>query len=504
MKMRITLGIVPIVFLMGCYDSAVSPDSPNTEISAGHNTTQIPNLISLGIAEKVETEEETLSFEEADTAGEIQADGVFDTRILELVEDAEIEQERDAPAGFQARVYSPDYTPGCTQLNPNTTYTLSGTTNGTFECFYFETTADPVKVEGRLYNQQPGNDHDLLVAQDDPDNPYTFPFSRYSALPGNADERVQFISDAGHYYIQIETIVSDGAPFSFELNFIEDFDEHELNDTIGTATTLTSGVPISGNIDSPRDIDFYEYSLIGTELVLQLNQDEDLHVVRVSFDEGQSWSPPVEGSGRIDLTSHLGSDTVLIGVLAAPSGLVDTGTGYTLGLWDDEGMTFSHLQGQVIRSYNRFTEQYYFQKIPGFEHTQIQAGVHDHYLRFFGQLRLSNGEPAVFRRFEFGHTKAAGSIGSVYHLDELITDINGFFTHYIRLYDCHGYRAHFRSVPGLDPDLWFLYDRERYEILAMTPNGEKVLNTSNEYFHNICEVRENNSTGALLNSFTYD
>lgn len=507
MELRAILSMIPILLSVGCYENNDTPTNVHINLSAEGVTDQVPNLIKLGVFEKFEHEPK---IEFSGSTGSIEADGLFDPRILELVRDREEEsvEKADAPLSLQTRVYSPAYTPICTQLNPNTIYTMSGTTTGSLSCFYFETTVESVKVEARLFNQLAGNDHSLLVAQDDPANPYTFPFALISDLPGNTDERIQFLSDAGHYYIQIEANVSDGSPFFFALNFIEDFDEHELNETIATATTLTSGQPITANIDSPRDVDFYEYSLIGTELVMQVQQNPNFHSMWISFDEGQNWDP-LTGSGTLDLTPHLETDTVLIGVMAAAN--VDPATTYTLGLWDNKGMTFSHLQGEIIRSVNTGIPQgqpghLIDQTIPGYwvdGHPPLRGGVHEHRVRFYGQLRLSDGSPAVFRNFTFGYTRTFGGIGNTYHQESHFTDINGYYEVFAELEECHGYRTHFHSVSGLNPNLWFLFDRERYEILGNTVNGVQALNTANEYFFNICQVREENSTGALLNSFTY-
>lgn len=97
--------------------------------------------------------------------------------------------------------YSANYTPhpGCQKLNINLSYTLPSTRTGGSYCFYFAVTESKLRAIAFIKNQRAGENQDLLLAQDDPNNPYSFPKVKISNLSGNANEFAEIISGAGHY-----------------------------------------------------------------------------------------------------------------------------------------------------------------------------------------------------------------------------------------------------------------------------------------------------------------
>ncbi|WP_157954208.1 hypothetical protein [Saccharospirillum mangrovi] len=215
----------------------------------------------------------------------------------------------------------------------------------------------------------------------------------------------------------------------------------------------------------------------------------------------------VTGSGRYTHTATPGDE---IKFLVLSTGVLNSSNPYTITVYDDRGLKIGQMVGHIVNSQTLTGQNYLNQTITGYyvDGYPIKGGVVGNYVRFFGQLKLQNGEPARMMQFIFDYTTAEDGIGSVYHEKIVRADHDGFFDILVPLPECKGYFTHIEEVSGLDPDLLFTFDRERYHVRADTINGEKVLSTENEYFFNLCQVRtipdDDNPVMRILNPFTYE
>ncbi|PTY38259.1 hypothetical protein BGP77_17625 [Saccharospirillum sp. MSK14-1] len=384
------------------------------------------------------------------------------------------------------QVFDPAYTPICTELSVDTVYTLTGTVTGESYCYYFAVTDDPVRIDSVLIGQQAGNDHDVTIAQDDPNNPYTFPTSYSSVYVGNHDERVSFVSDAGHYYFLIEAVESTGAAFNFALQSIDNFDEYEVNDTLATATELVHSETFTGNIDSGIDEDYYTYTTVGESITVEVTQYDPNHNLFVSYDEGASWSI-ISGSGRFDPPTEPG-DVITFGV--AYGGSLNPANPYSITVYDNRGLKISKLVGLIVNLHSSSGQNYLNKTLGNYrvDGYPVKGGVRGHYVRFFGQLKFPYDEPAPYMDFIFDYTLTEDGIGHWFHEVDVKSDSDGFFEILVPLNECSSFNTYTQRVPGEDPDIHYNFDLERFHIRADTVNGEQVLNTANEYFFNLCSA----------------
>lgn len=389
-----------------------------------------------------------------------------------------------AESEASAQVFDPAYTPACTELAIGTVYTLSGTATGSSYCYYFPVTSETVRIDAVLINQLANSDHDITVAQDDPNNPYTFPIVHSSTYTGNSDERVSFISDAGHYYLFIDTYASTGEPFNIAFQAIENFDEYEINDTLATATALTYSETVTGNIDTGYDEDYYSYTAESDKITVEVIQDDNIHDMYVSYDEGVTWST-VNGSGRFEPTVEPG-DVITFGVIRGDS--LNPANPYSITVYDNRGLKVNNLTNLIINLHSSSGQNYLNKTLGNYrvDGVPITGGVKGHYVRFFGILWLTNGEPAPYADFTFDYTLAKDGIGHWYHEVSANTDGDGFFEILLPLNECLGLNSYTQRVPGSDPDINYIFDLETFHIRAETLNGEQVMNTANEYFFNLC------------------
>jgi len=383
-----------------------------------------------------------------------------------------------------ARVFDPAYTPACNELAIDTVYTLSGTATGNSYCYYFPVTSETVRIDAVLINQLADSDHDITVAQDDPNNPYTFPIVHSSTYTGNSDERVSFISDAGHYYLFIDTYASTGEAFNIAFQAIENFDEYEINDSLATAVELEYSETATGNIDSGYDEDYYFYTAASDKITVEVTQDDNIHDMYVSYDEGATWST-IDGSGRFEPTIEPG-DVMTFGVIRSET--LNPANPYSITVYDNRGLKVNRLTNHIINLHSASGQNYLNKTLGNYRvnNVPIYGGVKGHYVRFFGILWLTNGEPAPYADFTFDYTLTEDGIGHRYHEVSANTDGNGWFEILLPLNECFGYNSYTQRVSGLDPDINYIFDLETYHIRADTLNGEQVMNTANEHFFNLC------------------
>ena len=403
--------------------------------------------------------------------------------------------------------FDENYIPACQQLMLNGLYSYSGLTTGGNLCFYIPVEeGERIKLDAQILSQQAGEDNDIYLLKDDPDNPYTFPWQVESVRPGNADEHALMVSGAGHYYIFIESYQGTGASFLFGLNAYTQIDSQELNETMASAYVLSHAETLSGNIDSALDVDYIEYNVIGSNLVLEVSQNANVHDLQISFD-GLTWQS-LSGNGVLDLGASFGiAPNSKVWFWVSRNDTLDPAQTYTIRIFDDQNKKVASLVGLVERSvdpYGVLRDQ----MIPGYSYnlSPIRGGVSgsNSSFRIFAQINLIDGSPARRRNVVLDWTISTPLIGGVYNERTVRTDENGYIEEYIPLYACRGYKTHLQKVPGLNPNLWFKFDVETYHIKADTPNGFKNLITSHEHFFNICEVREEGPTGLRLNPYTYE
>lgn len=407
---------------------------------------------------------------------------------------------------FQPNVFLATYNrhPSCVQLNINTSYTLTNTVTGNNYCYYFPVPSpSSVKVEAFVNSQQSGENHNLTLTQDDPFNPYTFPSTAVSSNSGNADERALMVSDDGHYYIILTAATSTGQAVNFGLNVYTDFDDQELSETVGSAHTVSHGETLTGNIDSAADIDFINYTAAGSHLAVKIKQTTNIHEFLYSLNNGSSWFS-VTGSGILGLDVTPG-DTILFAFRRHVN--LNVNQDYQFSVWDERNLMLKDLSGKIENSVDN-SGNYHYKTIPGYLYQgyPIRGGStsYNSFFRLFGQLTLQDNSAAAYRKFTIDWTTATATVGGKFFEQEVYTDENGHFEFFIPLRHCKGGFTHLKKVSGLNPDQWFKFDRDTYHIRGETVNGDTVLNTDNEHYFNICEVRENGPGGSMLNLFTYD
>ncbi len=82
----------------------------------------------------------------------------------------------------------------------------------------------------------------------------------YSCQEAGNNEKVDLIVNEGVYYIQVNAYTGTGTfgLVSYQsINYIS----KEINDTIGTATTISKSCTLTDAIDSPLDMDIYKFSI---------------------------------------------------------------------------------------------------------------------------------------------------------------------------------------------------------------------------------------------------
>lgn len=503
MKKLSSIIFISSLALVGCLDQRDDAASPSLDAGDAKYSFYVPSAIDDGVSTDLISK--THEGPELSRSNfEVPELGVFKPQKTE-----------DQYISVTPRVYNPAYTPLCTQLQVNTTYTLSGTAPGTALCYYFQVTNDPVsitsenvKIVGRIFNQAANNDHWLRVGQDDPDFPNSFPLVFNNPVTGSGEERVQFLSDDGHYYFFIDAIDSTGAPFNIRLDAIHNYDDQELSEGVATAHALATETEVTGNLDWAQDQDVYSYTTVGTEIAIQVSAHATAHQALFSLDGGLNWG--AVGTGLWTLSVDPGTNLLFAFVQGTQP---DATRAYTFEIFDDRGVEIHSLVGQIVNSQNRNTgENFLNQTITGYTYNNypITGGVYRHHVRFFGQLKIPSPNglvPAKFRKFKIDWTQRDNGIGGRYFEEDLLTDEDGRYDFVVYLDECYGYTTHTKQQSGVDPDLWFAFDVETYHITAeaaSAPSGVRQYNTANEKFFNLCEVREDDQYGRSLNLFTYD
>lgn len=503
MKHLSSIIIASSLALSGCLDKENEAASPSLNAAEAEYSFLAPSAIDDGQStEQITVTQDSSVLGRSNFA--VPEAGVFETQKSEYTE-----------LSITPRIYNPAYAPLCTPLQVNTTYTLSGTAPGAALCYYFQVTNDPanitsedVKIVGRIFNQAANNDHWLRVGQDDPDFPNSFPLVLHNPITGSGEERVQFLSDDGHYYFFIDAIDSTGAPFNFRLDAIHNFDDQELNEGVATAHALEAELEVTGNLDWAQDQDIYSYTTVGTEIAIQVSEHATAHQALFSLDGGVNWGPVDTGLWTLNVDP--GTNLLFAFVQGTQP---DAAQAYTFEIFDDRGVEIHSLVGEIVNSQNRNTgENFLNQKITSYTYDNypITGGVFRHNVRFFGQLKIPSPNglvPAKFRNFKIDWTQRDNGIGGRYFERDLMTDESGFYDFVVHLDECNGNKSHTKQVSGLDPDLWFSFDLEAYHITAeaaSAPSGVRQYNTANEKFFNLCRVREDDQYGRSLNSFTYD
>ncbi|MDF3203152.1 PPC domain-containing protein [Pseudomonas sp. 1912-s] len=165
------------------------------------------------------------------------------------------------------------FVPLCDSLDINVGYSYDGLLSGESKCFHFNVPAK-AKVQIYLAGQQPGTEMALTLFQDDGQNNLTALIT--SDNPGNSDEIISGILDAGDYYWFLDAKVADGSAFDFGAIVNTAIDSYEPNDTPETAFALPDGLNyLTGNLDSPDDLDYFDFTAARGQGVSLFLGDDD-------------------------------------------------------------------------------------------------------------------------------------------------------------------------------------------------------------------------------------
>ncbi|WP_440056157.1 hypothetical protein ACSLBF_08400 [Pseudoalteromonas sp. T1lg65] len=189
--------------------------------------------------------------------------------------------------------------PLCPTLVTGNQYTLNGATSGAAACYHFEI-SERSKTTALLFGQSGDTNVDLSVIKHNEDDSLTVIGASTNA--GTADEVVIALTEPGHYYWYMDVKESDGSPFHFGAVVATQLDAYEFNDTVATATTLSTGQNnITGNLDSANDIDLYQFTAVnGQDLALNFNSNGAADYIFEVFNNGWvaiSQNEPVPISG---------------------------------------------------------------------------------------------------------------------------------------------------------------------------------------------------------------
>ncbi|WP_105169151.1 hypothetical protein [Pseudoalteromonas sp. T1lg23B] len=249
-------------------------------------------------------------------------------------------------------------TPVCPTLSTGNLYTLSGASAGNTICYHFEIT-ERSKTTALLVGQTGASNIDLSVLKHNSDD--TFALLGTSANPGTDDEVVVALTEPGHYYWYMEVKESDGSAFNFGAAVATQLDEYEFNDTVATATMLSTGQNvIQGNMDSATDIDMYQFTAVnGQNLALRLKDNSSDEYIFEVYNNG--WVPLA--ANKIHPISGLQENhTITLRVRANTALPVNTNNQYTLSVQSVVASFTSHKisgEANVIRiPYSAFSDPY--------------------------------------------------------------------------------------------------------------------------------------------------
>ncbi|MCF2908422.1 hypothetical protein L1285_08810 [Pseudoalteromonas sp. DL2-H2.2] len=208
--------------------------------------------------------------------------------LTQSVQKAPLRQFKAAPLAQAQAETTEAITPACPTLNTGNLYTLSGFKAGDTDCYHFEIT-ERSKTTALLVGQTGASNINLSVLRHNEDNTYSAVGT--SANPGTDDEVIVALTEPGHYYWFFEAVESDGSAFNFGAAVATQLDSYEFNDTVTTATQLSTGQNvITANMDSVNDIDLYQFTAVnGQNLVLNFADNKSDEFIFEIYNSG--WVP---------------------------------------------------------------------------------------------------------------------------------------------------------------------------------------------------------------------
>ncbi|ALU42984.1 hypothetical protein [Pseudoalteromonas rubra] len=204
------------------------------------------------------------------------------------VQKAPLHQLKTNPLAQAQTVNTTAITPVCPTLSTGNLYTLSGFKAGDTDCYHFEIT-ERSKTTALLVGQTGASNINLSVLRHNDDNTYSAVGT--SANPGIDDEVIVALTEPGHYYWFFEAVESDGSAFNFGAAVATQLDSYEFNDTVTTATQLSTGQNvITANMDSLNDIDLYQFTAVnGQDLILNFTDNKSDEFIFEIYNNG--WVP---------------------------------------------------------------------------------------------------------------------------------------------------------------------------------------------------------------------
>jgi hypothetical protein len=317
-------------------------------------------------------------------------------------------------------IYSPSYSPICTELSINTLYNLT-ISSGNYYCIYFDITQNS-RTEFIALSQNTNRQVNVDVFQDE-NADYSFTLLESSA-DTDADDSVIVFTEPGHYYMQMYAANSDGGSISFASASNTAVDGYESNDSISDSHTLTGDVnEILANLDYSGDYDYYRYqSDHGQDLYLSFTDTVGNNQWVIEVLTSGSWSEIISGN-EYKLSSLSSGDNVYVRVRQR-SGVTYNSASYGLSfgsLIDEISNISADTTENLIRMASGTTTPYY------------TTQVHNE-LNWSAKIKDSAGYPMEGVRVEFNYgTEDISTLKSIQY-----TNASGVASASLTLPDCTG------------------------------------------------------------------
>ncbi|NWE80326.1 PPC domain-containing protein [Pseudomonas yamanorum] len=240
------------------------------------------------------------------------------------------------------------FVPLCDSLDINVGYSYDGLLSGQSQCFHFNVPAK-AKVQIYLAGQQPGTEMALTLFQDDGQNNLTALIT--SDNPGNSDEVISGMLEAGDYYWFLEAKVADGSAFDFGAIVNTAIDAYEPNDTAETAFALPDRLNyLTGNLDSPDDVDYFDFAAVRGQGVSLFLGDDDKGVRNqwiFEYFNGSAWVN-IPGGSTATFPSRAPGFVYKARVRANPAEVWDAKSEYKLTFGSSPRLTDSDARGGTV------------------------------------------------------------------------------------------------------------------------------------------------------------
>lgn len=240
------------------------------------------------------------------------------------------------------------FVPLCDTLEINNLYTLSNTQTGASICYHFNV-PKKAKATVLLVGQSAGTNMALTLFQDDGQN-NLIPLGT-SDSPGNGDESLSGILEAGDYYWFMQANTADGSDFSFGADVNSNIDDYEPNDTAQTARALPDALnQITGNLDSPTDVDYFDFTAVrGQSVSMYLGDDKKGTRNQWIFErfDGANWIT-IPANATSTYPTLAPNAVVKVRVRANPEVTWNGGSQYKLSLGSSPRLNSSDVQGDSV------------------------------------------------------------------------------------------------------------------------------------------------------------